>query len=67
MIGCIQLPGTSLHTLKDAGVYQVAFSADGCTLASGTMQKTIKLWDVTPFQQQVEDAIVRFTTYSLFH
>ena len=35
-------------------VLSVAFSPDGKTLASGSYDKTIKLWDVQPGKEKLE-------------
>jgi WD40 repeat protein len=48
--------GKEKATLKEhtKSVTSVAFSPDGMTLASGSVDQTIKLWDVQPGKEKLK-------------
>ena len=58
--------GTNTHTLTGHtdGVYSVAFSPDGNTVASGSSDGTVLLWELTPSTAlSVESSILRATLF----
>jgi WD40 repeat protein len=51
MLAAASLPGLAVLTGHTDEVYSVAFSADGKTLASGSNDHSVRLWDVASHRQ----------------